>query len=87
MSVITRSSTVDGILRRSARAFPERVALRFEDREWTYAALDAAVSRAAAYLLGLGLQKGDRVELIVDTARLHFFDPDDGSGVYDAPGA
>jgi len=61
MSAITRSSTVDGILRRSARAFPERVALRFQDREWTYAALDAAVSRAAAHLLSLGLEKGDRV--------------------------
>jgi multiple sugar transport system ATP-binding protein len=33
------------------------------------------------------VQKGDRVELIVDTGRLHFFDPDDGSGVYDAPEA
>ena len=32
------------------------------------------------------VQKGDRIELVVDTARLHFFDPDDGSGVYDAPG-
>ena len=31
------------------------------------------------------VQKGDRVELVVDTARLHFFDPDDGSGVYEAP--
>jgi multiple sugar transport system ATP-binding protein len=33
------------------------------------------------------VQKGDRIELVVDTARLHFFDPDDGSGVYDAPDA
>ncbi len=31
------------------------------------------------------VQKGDRIELVVDTARLHFFDPDDGSGVYEAP--
>jgi ABC-type sugar transport system ATPase subunit len=29
------------------------------------------------------VQKGDRIELVVDTARLHFFDPDDGSGIYD----
>jgi multiple sugar transport system ATP-binding protein len=28
--------------------------------------------------------KGDRIELVVDTHRLHFFDPDDGSGIYDA---
>jgi multiple sugar transport system ATP-binding protein len=29
------------------------------------------------------VQKGDRIELVVDTTRLHFFDPDDGSGIYD----
>ena len=27
-------------------------------------------------------QKGDSIELIVDTSRLHFFDVDDGSGIY-----
>ncbi|MDN5790617.1 MAG: AMP-binding protein [Micrococcales bacterium] len=61
MSLSPRSSTVDGIIRRSAQTFRDQVALAFADREWTYAALDAAVSRAAAHLLGLGLEKGDRV--------------------------
>ncbi|MQA11136.1 MAG: AMP-binding protein [Pseudonocardiaceae bacterium] len=56
-----RSSTVADVLRRSAARVPQRVALRFGDREWTYARLDAAVSRAAAALLGRGLRKGDRV--------------------------
>jgi multiple sugar transport system ATP-binding protein len=28
------------------------------------------------------VHKGDRVELVVDTQRLHFFDVDDGSGIY-----
>ena len=56
-----RSSNVADLLRRTARRVPDRVALRFADREWTYADLDAAVSRAAAHLLGLGLAKGDRV--------------------------
>jgi multiple sugar transport system ATP-binding protein len=27
-------------------------------------------------------QKGEVLEVVVDTARLHFFDPDDGSGIY-----
>jgi multiple sugar transport system ATP-binding protein len=27
-------------------------------------------------------QKGEHIELVVDTNRLHFFDPDDGSGIY-----
>jgi multiple sugar transport system ATP-binding protein len=31
------------------------------------------------------VQKGDRIELVVDTTRLHFFDPDDGSGIYETP--
>ena len=26
--------------------------------------------------------KGERIELVLDTQRLHFFDPDDGSGIY-----
>jgi multiple sugar transport system ATP-binding protein len=29
-------------------------------------------------------RKGDRMELVVDTHRLHFFDRDDGSGIYGA---
>ncbi len=56
-----RSSTVADILRRSAARHPDRVALRFAGREWTYAGLDAAVTRAAAHLLSLGLEQGDRV--------------------------
>jgi len=55
------SSTVGELVRRSARRDPERVALTFEDRTWTYAALDAAASRVARRLLDLKLRKGDRV--------------------------
>src|SRR5699024_6037001 len=40
---------------------PEATALIFEDREWTYAALDVAVTRAAVRLISLGAAKGDRV--------------------------
>jgi multiple sugar transport system ATP-binding protein len=28
------------------------------------------------------VRKGETVELVVDTARLHFFDPDTGAGIY-----
>src|SRR3954447_4483839 len=56
-----RSSTVDGVLRRSANRHPDRTALRFADRSWTYRELDDAVSRAARTLLDLGLERGDRV--------------------------
>ena len=61
MSLMTRSSTVDGIIRRSAKTFRDRPAVIFGDRTLTYAALDDAVTRAAAHLLDLGLTKGDRV--------------------------
>ncbi|MEU8574689.1 acyl-CoA synthetase [Streptomyces asoensis] len=54
-------STVDGVLRRSARRTPARVAVEYRDRTWTYEELDEAVSRAAALLLGEGLAPGDRV--------------------------
>ncbi|MFD7163560.1 acyl-CoA synthetase [Streptomyces violascens] len=56
-----RSSTVDGIVRRSARRTPDRTAVRYADRAWSYAELDAAVSTAAAVLASQGLSKGDRV--------------------------
>ncbi len=56
-----RSSTIDGVVRRSARAFGDRVALVFGEREWTYRELEDATSRAAAALLAQGLTKGDRV--------------------------
>ncbi|MCX4767449.1 acyl-CoA synthetase [Streptomyces sp. NBC_01275] len=54
-------STVDGVLRRSARRTPARVAVEYRDRTWTYEELDEAVSRAAGVLLGQGLAPGDRV--------------------------
>nr|WP_296775861.1 fatty acyl-CoA synthetase [Rhodococcus sp. (in: high G+C Gram-positive bacteria)] len=56
-----RANTVDGILHRSAARFPERTALKFEGRKSTYRELDDTVSRAATYLLSLGLRRGDRV--------------------------
>jgi fatty-acyl-CoA synthase len=59
--VALRSSTVSDVPRRSAMRSPDRIALRFADRTWTYRELDDAVSRAAGSLLGLGLAKGDRV--------------------------
>nr|WBO76044.1 acyl-CoA synthetase [Streptomyces sp. SBE_14.2] len=54
-------STVDGVLRRSARRTPARVAVEYRDRTWTYEEFDEAVSRAASVLLGQGLRPGDRV--------------------------
>ncbi|MEU7069824.1 acyl-CoA synthetase [Streptomyces narbonensis] len=59
------SRTVDGVLRMSARRVPDRVAVRYADRTWTYAELDEAVTTAAAVLRephhGLGLPESARV--------------------------
>jgi fatty-acyl-CoA synthase len=54
-------STVDGVLRRSARRTPARVAVEYADRAWTYEELDEAVSRAASLLLDQGIAPGERV--------------------------
>ncbi|MDH6612098.1 fatty-acyl-CoA synthase [Streptomyces sp. SAI-208] len=54
-------STVDGVLRRSARRTPARVAVEYGERSWTYEELDDAVSRAARLLLDQGLDRGERV--------------------------
>ncbi|MET9087679.1 acyl-CoA synthetase [Streptomyces sp. NPDC004237] len=56
-----QGSTVDGVLRRSARRTPARVAVEYGGRRWTYEELDDAVSRAATVLLDQGLDRGDRV--------------------------
>ncbi|MDI9896088.1 acyl-CoA synthetase [Rhodococcus sp. IEGM 1381] len=61
MSSGTRVNTVDGVLRRSAAKFPDRLAVTFEGRSYTYRELDTAVTRAARRLRAMGLEKGDRV--------------------------
>jgi fatty-acyl-CoA synthase len=46
---------------RRARMSPDRVAIRFEGREWTYAELHERATRLAHALAGLGVRRGDRV--------------------------
>jgi len=59
--VAAQANSLASGLRRSAARHPDRIALRFGDRDWSYAALDDAVTAAAQALLALGLQHGDRV--------------------------
>ncbi|MEC4570824.1 fatty acyl-CoA synthetase [Streptomyces virginiae] len=57
-----RDNTVDGLVRDSARRVPDRLAVRYAGRTWTYAELDAAVTTGAAVLRErYGLAAGDRV--------------------------
>ncbi|WP_033026404.1 acyl-CoA synthetase [Streptomyces rimosus] len=56
-----RTNTVDGVLRRSAHRTPDRTAVRYGDRSWTYRELDDAVTAAMCALLVNGAEPGDRV--------------------------
>jgi fatty-acyl-CoA synthase len=62
MDVLHRQ-TLGDTLRRSARRDPDRLALRFEHREWSYAQLDAEVNRVAHGLAAIGISKGARVAI------------------------
>ncbi len=53
------------ILRRSAARFPDKTALIFKERRMTYQELDRRVNRLASGLLEMGLQKGDRVAVLL----------------------
>jgi fatty-acyl-CoA synthase len=54
-------STVGRVLTRSATRLPDKLALTFADRRYSYAELDRAAGRVAARLLERGLDPGDRV--------------------------
>jgi hypothetical protein len=56
-----RRNTIGDAVRRSAARGPEKVALIFGERRWSYAELDAGANRVANALLAQGLEKGDRV--------------------------
>ncbi len=45
--------------------WPAKVALRFGDRAWTYAELDAATDRVAQALLAAGVRAGERVAVFL----------------------
>ena len=52
---------IGDIIRRSARKYPDRIAVIEGDVRLSYAALDADINRFACFLLDAGLAKGDRV--------------------------
>ncbi|WP_417217763.1 fatty acyl-CoA synthetase [Arthrobacter sp.] len=56
-----REHTIGSVLRRSVSRNEGAIAIRFEDREWTYAQLEQAVHRVARRLLDHGLPAGARI--------------------------
>ncbi|MGO1885055.1 MAG: fatty acyl-CoA synthetase [Citricoccus sp.] len=55
------ANTLGALLARTASRNAQNTALRFEDREWTYAELERAVHRVAHRLRSAGLEDGARV--------------------------
>ena len=53
--------TVGALLRRTAKKFPQRPALEYKGRVWTYEELDGEVDRMARLLLGWGVKRGDHL--------------------------
>ncbi len=58
---VAQVNTIGAALSRSVRKNAASVALKFEDRLWTYQELDQAVNKVANQLLQTGLKQGDRV--------------------------
>ncbi|QEY31249.1 hypothetical protein EVJ50_02290 [Synechococcus sp. RSCCF101] len=58
-------ATLGGELRSQARAHPHQVAIRYRASSISYAELDQHVDRAAALLQRRGIQRGDRIALLL----------------------
>ena len=56
-----RRNTIGDALRRSAARSPQKDAVIFGERRWSYGEIDAGSNRVANALLARGLEKGDRV--------------------------
>ncbi len=54
-------NTIPDALARAVRRSPDKVALRFGERKWTYRELEAAAASVGAALQRWGLRPGDRV--------------------------
>ena len=59
-----QSINLGGFLSRTARLFPERKAVIEEGRSWSWKDVDLRVQAMATALKDLGLEKGDRINLI-----------------------
>lgn len=72
MKALADLLTFDEFLNHWAADRPDRLALREEDREYSYADLDDLTAKVASALIGAGLQKGDRIAWIGKNSDLYF---------------
>ena len=64
MVASARSHTLGDLLRRSALRYPQRPAVVYGDRTWSYSELDEVVNRCANALAAGGVSQGDRVAML-----------------------
>ena len=57
--------TLGKLLERNAKSLPEKTAIVFHDRKLTYRQLNETVNRMATGLMRLGMNKGDRIGLML----------------------
>jgi long-chain acyl-CoA synthetase len=57
--------TLGKLLERNAKVLPEKTAIVFHDRKLTYLQLNETVNRMATGLMRLGMNKGDRIALML----------------------
>jgi long-chain acyl-CoA synthetase len=58
-------ANLSDLLSRTAAEHPDRIAIKLDDAETSYAALDLAASRATHFLRAKGVQPGDRVGIML----------------------
>ena len=72
MKALADLLTFDEFLNHWAGDRPDRLALREEDREYSYAELDDLTAKVASALIAAGLVKGDRIAWIGKNSDLYF---------------
>lgn len=65
--------TVADIIEHWARATPDRTAILFEDKRYTYREYDANANRYARWAQSLGLKRGDAVALLMENRPEYLF--------------
>lgn len=64
ISHTVRSQTIGDLLRRTAKRFPDKLAIVCGEVSWTYKEFDAVCNSVANSLSGLGVQAGDKVAIL-----------------------
>ena len=69
--VPTEKQTLSGLLRTQAKKFGPKIFLLWQDTELTYAELDIEADRIANALIQTGVNKGEKVALMMENCSLY----------------